>query len=416
MQRIFPKNFLWGASTASHQVEGGTHNQWTVWELANAAQLAKTAEKRLRWLPTWPEIKLQAQDPNNYVSGIGIKHYERYKEDFDLLEKLNLNAFRFSIEWSRLEPEEGQWDETAIEYYRAYIKELQGRGIEPILNIWHYSLPIWFSEKGGFKYRSNLAHFDRFVEKIAKEYGALLRYVITINEPNVYAGFSYLAGQWPPQERNMLAFFRVYWNLAQAHKRAYKILKHISPKLQVGVAAQLGNIQAKQPHNFLDEFSTQIMRYVWDWWFLERIKKYQDFVGFNYYYTDYYTGFLKKKNPKLPISDVGAYMEPEGLYPLLLRAWAHYKKPIMITESGVADMHDQYRQWWIEESIIGMERAMSEGVKVCGYFHWSLLDNFEWSFGWWPKYGLVAVDRQQNMKRTIRPSAKWFAEEIKKLS
>ena len=108
-------------------------------------------------------------------------------------------------------------------------------------------------------------------------------------------------------------------------------------------------------------------------------------------------------------------MEPEGLYPLLVRVWAHYKTPIIITENGVADSTDQYRQWWIEETIVAMERAMSEGVDVRGYFHWSLLDNFEWKFGWWPKFGLVHVDREHGMKRTIRPSAIWYARKIKSL-
>ena len=102
-------------------------------------------------------------------------------------------------------------------------------------------------------------------------------------------------------------------------------------------------------------------------------------------------------------------MEPEGLYPLLLRTWARYKKPIFITENGLADETDEYRRWWIEESLVAMEKAISEGVDLRGYFHWSLLDNFEWSFGWWPKFGLVKVDREHDMKRTIRPSARWFA-------
>src|SRR3990167_7518539 len=161
--------------------------------------------------------------------------------------------------------------------------------------------------------------------------------------------------------------------------------------------------------------STKIMRYFWNWWFYRRIRKQQDFVGFNYYNTDYYTGLVKLKNPTTPLNDLGKYMEPEGLYPLLLRAWARYKKPIFITENGVADARDQYRQWWLEQSIIAMERALSEGVDVRGYFHWSLLDNFEWAYGWWPKFGLVEVDRANGMKRTIRPSALWFAGKIKKL-
>ena len=135
----FPKDFLWGASTSGHQVEGGNRDQWTVWELAHAEELAKMAEKRYSHIPSWPDIKKQAQDPRNYISGKGVEHYQRYKEDFALVKKLNLNAFRFGIEWARLEPEEGKWDETVIEHYRQYISELRKMDIEPVLNAWHWS-------------------------------------------------------------------------------------------------------------------------------------------------------------------------------------------------------------------------------------------------------------------------------------
>jgi len=415
-QAEFPKDFLWGASVSAHQVEGGNHNQWTVWELSHATSLAKNAQKRLGHLSNWPAIKTQAQNPANYISGRGIDHYNRYKEDFDFLEKLNLNSFRFGIEWARLEPEEGQWDEAEIEHYRSYISELNRRGIEPVLNIWHYTMPVWFCQKGGFKNKANLKYFDRFVQRVGAEYAHMLKYVITLNEPNVYASLSYLTGEWPPQEKNPLATFRVYHNLVRAHRKSYKILKSVKPELQIGVAMQLGNIQAKNPHDVADEFSTRIMRYVWNWWFLRRIRRQQDFVGINYYFTDYYRDFFEKKDPTMPLNDRGWYMEPEGLYPLLLRAWSHYKKPIIVTENGVADARDEYRHWWIEESIVAMERAMSEGIKVKGYFHWSLLDNFEWDEGYWPRFGLVEVDRQHGMQRTVRPSAKWFAERITKLT
>lgn len=411
----FPEDFMWGASTASHQVEGNTHNQWTVWEQTHAEQLAKTAAKRLSWVPAWEQIKKEAQDPANYLSGRGVEHYSRYEEDFDLLAKLNLNSFRFGIEWSRLEPEEGQWDEQAIEHYRGYIEALRRRNIEPVLNIWHWTMPVWFTDKGGLKNKSNLKYFDRFVRRVGTEYAHQVRYIITINEPNVYASFSYQMGEWPPQEKSILSMMKVYYNLVRAHRRAYRILKAIKPELHIGVAAQLGNIQAKDPHDLTDELSTKAMRYFWNWWFLNRIRRCQDFVGINYYFTDYYNGLFHKDSPKTPINDLGWYMEPEGLYPLLLRAWDHYKKPIIVSENGVADARDEYRRWWIEETIVAMERALSEGVKIIGYFHWSLLDNFEWAYGWWPKFGLVEVNRR-TMKRTIRPSAKWFAERITKLT
>lgn len=412
----FPKDFMWGASTSAHQVEGGNHNQWTVWELAHAAQLAKTADQRYGHLPDWEEIAPLAKDPNNYVSGRAVNHYELYEEDFKLLKKLNLNTFRFGVEWSRLEPEEGAWNQDAIEHYRSYITKLREMDIEPVINLWHWTAPIWFIDKGGFEKSANLKYFDRFVKKISDEYGHLIRYVITLNEPNNYVSFGYLLGSWPPGQKNLVKAIWTYRNLARAHRQAYKILKRHHPEMQIGVAAQLANIQAKRPHNLFDEMSTKIMRYVWNWWFLRRIRKQQDFVGFNYYFSDYYSGLFKRHNPKTPLNDMGWYMEPEGLYPLLLRIWSRYKKPIIVTENGVADAKDEYRRWWIEESIVAMQRALSEGVKIKGYFHWSLLDNFEWGDGFWPKFGLVAVDREHGMKRTIRPSAKWFADRIEKFS
>jgi beta-glucosidase len=411
----FPKHFFWGASTASHQVEGNTVNQWSVWELAHAKELAQTAHQRLSWMPRWEEIKEQSEKPENYVSGRGVDHYNHYKQDFSILQELNMNAFRFGIEWSRIEPEEGKWNIEAIEHYKRYIQELRKRQIEPFLNIWHWTVPVWFEEKGGFKKRSNLQYFDRFVQLIADEFTDDLTYILTLNEPNVFTMFSYLNGEWPPQEKNWLSFARVYWNLTRAHRRAYAILKAKKPTLMVGVATNLANIQAKRPHNFFDGLSTKWMRYFWNWWFLRRIRGEQDFVGFNYYFTDYYTGLLGKFNPKLPLNDLGWYMEPEGLYPLLLRVWVRYKKPIFVTENGLADQNDEYRRWWLEQSLVAMERALSEGVDLRGYFHWSLLDNFEWSYGWWPKFGLVEVDREHGMKRKIRPSALWFADILKQI-
>lgn len=411
----FPPNFFWGASTASHQVEGGNKNQWSAWEAEKAKDLARTAHQRLGWLPGWHDIKDQAEDPDNYVSGKGVEHYKRYQQDFDIAKKdLNLNALRFGIEWSRIEPEEGKWNEREIEHYRNYILELRKRGLEPFLNIWHWTLPEWFAKKGGFEKRQNLKYFWRFVQKVADEYADDLSYVITLNEPNVYVTFSYLYGDWPPLRRNVITSTIVYFNLVAAHKKAYKILKKRKPSLMIGLASQLANIQAKRPHNLWDTLTTKLMRYAWNWWFLNRVRKQQDFVGFNYYFSDYYKHF-RRDNPRVPVNDMGWYMEPEGLYPLLLRVWSHYKKPIIVTENGVADAADQFRQWWLEETVVAMEKALSEGVKVSGYFHWSLLDNFEWAFGWWPKFGLVEVDRKHGMKRTIRKSGRWFANYIKEV-
>lgn len=425
-KRLFPKDFLWGASTAAHQVEGNTFNQWTVWELENAQRLAKNATKNNGWMPKWEKVKAQAEKPENYISGKGIEHYERYKQDFKLAKRLNLNAFRFGIEWSRVEPEEGVWNEDAWQHYRDYIKELLELDIEPVLNIWHWTMPVWFTDKGGFEKRKNIFYFKRFVEKLCEELPIdKLQYLLTLNEPNVYSSFGYATGEWPPNKKNLYAFAKVYYNLTKAHKAIYPVLKHANPKLQIGLASQFANISAKRPQNIFDLIATRWMRYFWNWWFYNRVNKYQDFVGFNYYFTDYYRfrdyknikkhELFYRANPNTPKNDLGWYMEPEGIYPIIVRAWAHYKKPILITENGVADMDDEYRKWWIEETIIAMERALSEDIQMIGYLHWSLLDNFEWAYGWWPKFGLVEVD-MKTMERKIRPSAKYYAEQIEKLS
>lgn len=411
MKNPFPKDFLWGASTSSHQVEGGNYNQWTVWELAHANELARTAEKRLSWLPDWEKFKPQAQNPENYVSGKAVDHYRRFAEDFDIVKKLNLNSFRFGIEWSRVEPHEGVWDKAAIDHYHNYIDELKKRGIEPVLNLWHWTHPVWFDEKGGFVKSANVGHYLRFVSKMAEEFKDEVKFVITLNEPNVYTLASYVVGEWPPQAKSPIKALRVYWNLSKAHRYAYVILKRIDPNFKVGVA--LSMMEAKPKHDKLvDKVVASTADYVWNRWFLNRIKRKQDFVGVNYYATNYFSGF-KLSNPNKPTNDRGWYMEPKSIETVLRQTWGKYNKPILITENGVADDEDQYRKWWLKETMQALMRVQNDGIGLIGYMHWSLLDNFEWDSGWWPKFGLVEVDRKNGMKRTIRPSAKWWAEQLK---
>jgi beta-glucosidase len=423
MSHVFRKDFLWGASTAAHQVEGDAHNQWSEWERANAQRLAATAHHRLLsvakkylgWDVAWEDVKAVAENPENYISGNGVEHYRRYKEDFALLKGLNMNAFRFSIEWSRIEPEEGKWDAEEIEHYRQYIAELKRLGIEPVVTLWHWTMPVWFTGKGGFEKRQNIRYFERFVAKVADELGGELTYVIPLNEPNVYVFASYLIGQWPPERRNVALGLRVYHNLMIAHRRMYLVLKHRYPHIQVGIATALGDVQPAAPRNPFSHFAAGTMAYIQNWWFLDRIRGTLDFVGVNYYMTSYITWRGRAQYPPSPKSDAGWYMEPAGIGRILTATWQRYRRPIIITENGLADAQDKYRKWWLEETIAAMRRALASGVDLRGYLHWSLLDNFEWAFGWWPKFGLVAVDRK-TMKRTIRPSARWLAGQIKRES
>jgi len=405
----FPADFLWGASTASHQVDGASGDQWTAWEKANADRLARTAQQRLDWLPGWDEIKTTASDPANYLSDGGVDHYERYQQDFDLVSQLNLNSFRFSVEWARLEPNEGAWDQAVVDHYHDYLRALKQRGIEPVMTLWHWTMPTWFTDKGGFEHRRNVHYFERFAAKVAEEFGADVRYVITLNEPGVYTAFGYLTGEWPPQRKNPYKAIRVYCNLAEAHRRVYRAFKQLHPQAQIGVAAQLENGQPTSPHNPINRLTLWLREYIGNWWFLNRIRGQQDFVGINYYFTGYYDWLGRQRNPAKPLNDLGWYMEPKGILPVLQQAAARYHKPIIITENGVADGHDAFRKWWIMETLEVLREAQKTGVNLHGYLHWSLLDNFEWAYGWWPRFGLIAVDRAHNMQRSVRPSAAWLA-------
>ncbi|HEU4830821.1 MAG TPA: family 1 glycosylhydrolase, partial [Candidatus Saccharimonadales bacterium] len=232
----FPKRFLWGAATAAHQVEGSNHNQWTVWELENAKAKAAQAEYHINEYASWDRIKDDAKNPDNYVSGTLANHYDSYKEDFDFLDKMHMNAYRFSIEWSRVEPEEGAWSAEAITHYRRYAEELKRRKIEPMVTLFHFTLPTWFSDKGGFERRSNVKYFTRFVEKIISELGTSVRYIITINEPEVYAFESYYLETWPPARRSVYTWWRVINNLAYAHRRATKAIHGINRRYKVSIA------------------------------------------------------------------------------------------------------------------------------------------------------------------------------------
>lgn len=235
-ERTFPKTFLWGAGAGSYQVEGGGKSQWTKWEAENAKSLANQSSYHYSDLSSWSSVQRLAKLPANYVSGSAVKHLELYEQDFDLLSKLNMNAYKFSIEWARIEPSQGAWDAAALDHYKNYIKALRSRGIEPVVTLFHYTLPDWFAEMGGFEKRSNVDLFIRFVDQVMDEFGAHLKYVITIQTPNVYAHNSYLEGIWPPGVKSRVAASKVLSNLARAHNKAYGIIKQHQARAKVGVA------------------------------------------------------------------------------------------------------------------------------------------------------------------------------------
>jgi len=364
----------------------------------------------------WSDIKEEATNKNNYISGEAVDHYTKYEEDFDLLKELNLNAYRFGIAWSRIEPEKDKIDKKEIEHYRNYIKALKKRNIEPVITLWHWTHPLWFEELGGFEKKENIKYFVKFAKTLAPIFKELkVKYIITINEPCVVTSASYIEGRWPPEKKSKLLGFKVLNNLIKAHKEVYKELKKSNHSLQIGVAK---NNQDNQLGN--NKISTKIAKKIadksWNYYFLDKIKRQQDFIGLNYYFRNNIVGLKKNlgykcENPNKDKSDLGWDMYPYGIYNVIKNLDNRYKKPIIITENGLADAKDEKRKWWLDETFKALEKAKKEDLNLIGYLHWSLLDNFEWREGFWPKFGLIDVDRK-TMKRTIRDSAYYYKDLI----
>jgi beta-glucosidase len=389
----FPKDFLWGAATASHEVEGNNHNDWSEWE---------KSQKRIDYLRS--ERLIEKYGLENFISNRACDHYNRFEEDFKIAKELGHNATRFSIEWSRIEPEEGKFNEKEIEHYKKVITTLKKIGIEPFVTIWHWPIPIWLRNKGGWQYSEIPDYFARYAEKIVNALGSDVKFWITLNEPEIYAGNSYLSGVWPPQKKNLISYLLVIHNLIKAHRKAYKIIKKLNQSAQIGIAKNNIYFEAYQ-----NKLVNRVLKKIIDWrrnfYFLNRLKNYQDFIGLNHYFHNRINyGFNKNENEKL--SDVGWELYPEAIYYVLVDL-KRYNKPIYITENGLADAKDKQRSWFIFESLKNINRAINEGVNVKGYLHWSLVDNFEWDKGFWPRFGLLEID-YKTLERKVRPSAYFY--------
>ncbi|PJE73069.1 MAG: glycoside hydrolase family 1 protein [Candidatus Tagabacteria bacterium CG10_big_fil_rev_8_21_14_0_10_40_13] len=397
MEYRFPKDFLWGAATSSYQVEGNNYNDWVEWEHANSARLAAEAAKRhANAHMRIPEYILNNYpnplQPENYISGRVCDHYNRFKEDFDIAKQIGHNAHRFSIEWSRVEPEEGKFDEKEIEHYQQVIAALCERGLEPFVTLWHWTVPIWFRDKGGWLNKDAPKYFERYVTIISRSLNYRhIKFWITINEPNVFASNSFLKGVWPPRYKNIFKYFKVLKNLAKAHKKSYEIIKKENPTAQVGISK----------NNIYFE-NIPFADYFWNKYFLNKIKSQQDFIGLNYYFHSRLFG-----NRNEDVTDMGWEIYPEGIY-YVLRGLKKYNLPIYVTENGLADIKDEKRGKFIKDHLKWIHKVISESVDVRGYLYWSLLDNFEWDKGFWPRFGLVEID-YETLERKIRPSAYEYA-------
>lgn len=385
---LFPSGFFWGAGTASHQIEGGNNNSWTKWEKKNAERLSKEASAK--W-ESWQREKFPEMfDPRNYVSGKACDSYNRYAEDFDLAKIGGHNAHRFSIEWSRVEPEEGKFDDKEIEHYCGIIMALRERGIEPFVTLWHWTEPVWFDEKGGWTNKKSVGYFLRYVEKMVNSLGDQVNFWLVLNEPNVCTNFGYFIGTQPPAKEGAVSFLKAYFNLLDSYRKSYRLIHRLRENAKVGFVNSFVLYEAdvwKPINGIISGFFRYFSRY-----FFNHTENLNDFIGCNYYSRNLITP-KKREIPQEKRTDLGWEIYPEGIYEVLMEI-KKYNLPIYITENGLADADDSKREKFIEDHLDWISKAMEEGTDVRGYFHWSLLDNFEFPEvrGFWPRFGLIGID------------------------
>ena len=385
----FPKGFLWGAATSAHQVEGGTLNNWSEWEQANAGRLAE--EAKIKW-KLWQQEKFPEMfDPENYISGIACDHYNRYEADFDLIKEGGHNAHRFSIEWSRIEPEEGKFNEKEIEHYRRVIKSLRSRGIEPFVTLWHWTNPLWLEAKGGCESRKFAEYFSSYAKFVIEKIGKDVKFWITLNEPTSVIASAYLRDNWPPQKKSFLSSWKVFWRLARAHKKAYRKIHKINPEAKVGFANILHSFEAYRKNSLLDRIGIIAGRFVANKLMLLLTDGHNDFLTVQYYFHNRFKFPRRMHLHDKPETDMGWEIFPEGIYHIIKRL-KKYNLPIYITENGLADIDDEKRTEFIKQHLFWIHKSIEEGADVRGYFYWSLLDNFEWDKGFWPRFGLIGID------------------------
>ncbi len=406
----FPRGFLWGTATAAHQVEGNnTNNQWWQWEEAGHT---------------------------NGRSGLACDWWNgRWKEDFDRAAEAGQNAHRFSVEWSRIQPTPDRWDEDALERYRAMLRGLRDRNMTALITLHHFTDPLWVYEQGGWENDAIVGWFERFVRKTVealKEYCTLW---VTINEPNIYALSGYVGGTFPPGVNDVRRAIQVQANMIRAHVAAYRVIHAIQREARVGYALHYRPMVARSwsPLDrlmssiryrginmaFPSAIHTGVMRTPLGNLSIPEARGTQDFLGMNYYSQD--VVWFDPFNPKELFTRAGYPPEadlsenrfianiPEGFYRALHWAVKAYPNlPILVTENGVEDSTDRLRPRYLAQHIHQMWRAVNFNWPIKGYFHWTLVDNFEWERGWTQRFGLWALE-VETQKRIKRPSADLYA-------
>lgn len=416
----FPQDFQWCVATAGHQIEGDNiHSDWWAWE------------------------QLPGKIANGDRSGKASFHRERMEEDVQIMRNLGVKTYRFSVEWSRIEPTEGDFNDEAIAYYLKELRLLKENNIRPMVTLHHFVQPQWFTASGGWKRQDSPNLFLRYVKKVEEHFGAEVDYWVTFNEPMVLLFAGYGNGVFPPGETSW-DFWEQKLNLLRAHAQAYRYMhekaRQRGQKIKIGMAHHLRPLKST---GFITEKFLPFVDYLLNWNIpvalktgevvglkrieilgvplfplkkkavLDEIKDTQDFVGINYYTREaIHLNFKPPFIHRLPLeglraSDLNWGLDPEGFYEVLKLAHQQFPEiPFYITENGISDSTDELRPEYILTHLRQLHKAMTElPHKIEGYCYWSLMDNFEWAEGFWPRFGLFEVEYENGGKRIVRPSA-----------
>ncbi len=408
----FPSGFLWGTATSAHQVEGyNENNDWWEWE------------------------KIPGHIKDGSTSGAACDWWNRAEQDLAVAAQMGQNAHRLSVEWSRIEPQEGVWDEKALARYRQILEFMLQNGLKPMVTLHHFTNPRWLAAKGGWENRQVIPLFERFVTKVVDALGDLCSLWCTINEPNVYAYEGYMIAYWPPQKKDFALAFKVLRNMAEAHAAAYHAIHRLQPDASVGLAYNMRIFDPARPSSPLDRTMAKLLDYLFNRVFLKAVTEGKlsfplgkgetvdkmantiDYSGINYYVRDLVAFDLSKpgelfvrrfpspggdKGPE----DWGEYY-PDGLHRLVMDL-TRFGKPIYVTENGCPDNTDEVRPRFLLKHLLALWKAIREGAPVKGYFFWTLVDNFEWAEGWSRRFGLIALD-EKTQERKMRPSGELYA-------
>jgi len=409
----FPPGFIWGTATAAHQVEGDNlANDWAQWE------------------------KQPGRIREDHVAGKACDWWSgRWADDLDRAAAAGQNAHRLSVEWSRIQPAPDRWDETALDAYRQIVSGAAKRGLQPVVTLHHFTNPLWLAEQGGWLNPEVITRFERFSTRVVETLADRVGFWTTINEPNVYAFAAHASGDFPPGGRDLAQAIRVMAHMTQAHAAAYHAIHRLQPHALVGMAHHYrgmdparrwlpldGLVAGLRSSNFHDAIPKALvsgeLRLVGRRLPMPEARGTQDYFGLNYYTCERVNFDLGRPRelfghghfaPQLPVSPDGFIADDPGGFLKALRWAKQFGLPVYVLENGCEDSQDDFRRRYLAGHIRRLWDAVNFNWQIKGYFHWSLVDNFEWERGWTQRFGLWQLDTETQV-RTKRPSADFYAE------